>query len=78
MKGATLPRLEHGPNSTKQLLRSLTCGAYFRQFPNQDVSARQEIVEQAAESADLGMAGTIELYRFFLDEGHCEQFFEEI
>jgi len=52
---------------------------YFQQFPNRDITARQEIAAQLeAESTNLGMAGTIELYRFFLDADHGELFFEEI
>ena len=52
---------------------------YFRQFPNRDTNARQEIAAQLeAESVNLGTAGTLELYRFLLDTEHGEQFFEEI
>ena len=52
---------------------------YFHQYPNQDICARQEIAAQLAnESDNLGMAGTIELFRFFLDAEHGERFFEGI
>ena len=52
---------------------------YFQQYPNQDIRARQEIAAQlASESDNLGMAGTIELFRFFLDAEHGERFFEGI
>ena len=52
---------------------------YFQQYPNQDIRARQEIAAQlATEAVFLGMAGTIELFRFFLDAEHGERFFEGI
>ncbi|CAE7702807.1 unnamed protein product [Symbiodinium sp. CCMP2592] len=53
--------------------------AYFQQYDNPDADARRAIIVQLERAAaETDMAGTLDMFRHFLEGDHREQFYDDI